>query len=137
MHAEVSLIRAIVETYFLGLHQGDAVMLQDLFHPDCVLKAPHQRRSMATWLQDVRQRVVPADIDHPWEYRIIWLEIMSEQAMVKLNCPLPHGHFTDYLGLLKEKNQWKIVNKMYAETRENYRASGVWSDSEWSLNLKS
>lgn len=126
---EVSRIRAIVETYFWGLHHGDPAALKELFHPDCILKAPHQRRSMETWLADVGRRAAPSEIDYPWEYRIIWLEMMAEQAMVKVNCPLPHGRFTDYLGFLKEDNHWKIVNKMYAETSELYRASGIWSDS--------
>jgi len=29
----------------------------------------------------------------------------------ELNCPLPHGHFVDYLGFLREDGIWKIVNR--------------------------
>ena len=107
-------IRAMVDEYFIGLHQGDAVRLAALFHPECVLKTPGLCRSGDKWLADVLSRPVPHEIGHPWNYQIIWLELEGDQAMVKVNCPLPHGHFIDYLGFLYENGAWKIVNKMYA-----------------------
>ena len=108
-------IHAMVDEYFTGLHQGDATRLAALFHPECVLKAPGLWRSRDKWLADVASRSVPHEIEHPWNYQIIWLELEGDQAMVKVNCPLPHGHFIDYLGLLHENGVWKIVSKMYAE----------------------
>lgn len=107
-------IRAMVDEYFAGLHHGDAARLAPLFDDDCVLKAPDLRRACRTWLADVSNRPVPYAIGHRWDYRIVWLECEGYQAMVKVNCPLPHGQFVDYLGFLKESGRWKIVNKMYA-----------------------
>ena len=107
-------IENIVTAYFQGLHQGDAKLLMTLFHPDCVLKAPGLRRELANWLEDVQLRPIPQQQGHLWSYQILTLEIEGEQAMVKVRCPLPHGDFVDYLGLLKENQQWLIVNKMYA-----------------------
>jgi len=107
-------IRAIANEYFAGLHEGDAARLAALFHPDCVLKTPGLRRTRDKWLADVSSRPVPRETGHPWNYQIIWLELEGGQAMVKVNCPLPHGHFIDYLGLLHENGVWKIVSKMYA-----------------------
>lgn len=113
MDAETE-IRAMVHDYFVGLHQGDAARLSTLFHRDCVLKTPGQRRTREQWLEDVKARPVPANRGHPWDYSIIRLEVEGDQAMVKVNCPLPHGRFVDYLGFLQEDGAWKIVNKMYA-----------------------
>jgi len=107
-------IRAMVSAYFTGLHQGDAARLLNLFHDDCILKAPGLRRTLQKWISDVSSRPIPHSIGHPWNYQIIWIELEGDQAMVKLNCPLPHGHFVDYLGFLREEGSWKIVNKMYA-----------------------
>ncbi|RLU02964.1 MAG: nuclear transport factor 2 family protein [Ketobacter sp.] len=115
MPPDEAFIREMLERYFQGLHQGDAGLLKPLFHSDCVLKAPGLRRSRDTWLADVLTRPVPAAQGHPWRYQVIWLEVLGEQAMAKVNCPLPHGHFMDYLGFLKEAGEWRIVNKMYAE----------------------
>lgn len=111
-------IRAMVEQYFDGLHHGDVSLLAGLFHADCELKTPNNRRSRKKWLSDVASRPVPYDIGHPWSYQILWLELEGDQAMVKVRCPLPHGNFTDYLGFLREGGVWKIVNKMYALERE-------------------
>ncbi|MYM63374.1 nuclear transport factor 2 family protein [Pseudomaricurvus sp. HS19] len=113
-----ALITTLVEQYFYGLHYGEADVLSALFHPDCVLKAPGLRRDLSQWLQQVRQRPVPAASNHPWHYRLLKLDIDGEQAMAKINCPLPHGHFIDYLGLLREEGKWLIVNKMYAVREE-------------------
>lgn len=113
MSAEAEL-RAMVNQYFTGLHRGDVASLATLFHPDCVLKAPGLRRGLPEWLANVSARPVPHAIGHVWNYRIIWLALDGDQAMAKVNCPLPHGHFIDYLGFLREAGSWKIVNKMYA-----------------------
>ena len=71
-------------------------------------------RDRNEWLTDVARRPIPAHIGHPENYRILRVELADSQAMVKVACPLPHGNFTDYLGLLKEDGVWRIVNKMYA-----------------------
>ena len=113
MSAEAD-IKEMVGRYFDGLHHGDVALLRPLFHPDCILKMPGGRRSRAQWLDDVASRPIPYETGHPWNYRILSLELEGDQAMVKAKCPLPHGNFTDYLGLLNENGVWKIVNKMYA-----------------------
>ena len=38
------------------------------------------------------------------------LEIVGDQAIAKVDAPLLAAHFIDFLGLLKEDGQWKIVN---------------------------
>lgn len=111
-------IRTMVQDYFQGLHQGDATRLAALFHEDCVLKSPGSRRDLQRWLFDVANRPVPEAIGHTWAYRVVWLEVEGAQAMVKVDCPLPHGRYTDYLGFLHEGGHWKIVQKMYAHHPE-------------------
>ena len=106
MDTEQPQLEAMVIEYFQGLHTGDTDRLSPLFHQDCVLKAPGLRRTLNEWLT--------AHIGHPENYRILRVELAGSQAMVKVACPLPHGNFTDYLGLLKEDGVWRIVNKMYA-----------------------
>lgn len=107
-------IHTMVQSYFSGLHHGDAELLATLFHPDCVLKAPGLRRTMARWLDHVAHRPVPAVLGQPWNFQILALDVQGDQAMVKVDCPLPHGHFIDFLGCLREDGRWRIVNKMYA-----------------------
>ena len=48
-----------------------------------------------------------------YNFHVMSLEIIGDQALVKVNVPLLAAHFIDFLGLLKEEGQWKIVNKMF------------------------
>jgi len=48
-----------------------------------------------------------------YNFNIQSLEIIGDQAMAIVDAPLLAAHFIDFLGLLKENDQWKIVNKMY------------------------
>ena len=107
-------LRAMIDQYFSGLHRGDVDSLSTLFHADCVLKAPGLRRGLTEWLANVSARPAPHATGHAWDYGIIRLELEGDQAMAKVSCPLPHGHFIDYLGFLREGGAWKIANKMYA-----------------------
>ena len=112
----------VAHSYFYGLHNADVPLLRSLFHPDCVLKAPSLRRDREQWLALVGSRPVPAHENAPYEYRILHIDILGEQAMIKVFCPLLGAPFIDFLGLLKEQGNWLIVNKMYADMPANMRA---------------
>lgn len=108
-------IKALIQGYFDGLHHADVDKLNRIFAPDCVLKAPGIRRTKTEWLQLVKSRPVPAEQNAAYDYQILNIEILGDQAMVKVDVPLLGSHFVDYLGLLRENGEWLIVNKMYAD----------------------
>ncbi|WP_075989995.1 nuclear transport factor 2 family protein [Vibrio fluvialis] len=108
-------IIAIINHYFDGLHRGDAVLLGRIFHPDVCLKAPGVRRSMTEWLNDVSERKSPEQLSLAFNFKIESLDIVKDQAMAKIHCPLFSFHYIDFLGLLKEDGQWRIVSKMYTD----------------------
>jgi 4-oxalocrotonate tautomerase len=112
---DIDLITDIVKGYFDGLHTGDTEKLKLIFHPDAYLKAPGLRRSLIEWLDLLSKRENPVEHGADYNYRILSIDIVNEQAMVKLVCPLQGHTYIDFLGLLKEKGHWLIVNKMYAD----------------------
>lgn len=105
----------IVQRYFYGLHYGDVAKLRAIFHADAFLKAPGSRRSLEQWLSDVSCRPVPSQQGRPFKYKVLSIEVIKDQAMVKLDCPLFEHRYIDFLGLLKEEGHWKIVTKMYTD----------------------
>lgn len=107
-------IHQILEQYCQGLHQGDVTLLRPLFSADVVLKAPSIRRDLNTWLALVESRPKPAQLGHPYGFRILQIEMRGEQAMAQVHCPLLGQVYHDYLGLLFEQGRWVIVSKMYA-----------------------
>jgi len=113
--SDFSRISAILQNYFDGLHHGDVDKLAAQFHPDAWLKAPGTRRSLNQWLTDVSSRPVPAALNKPYAFEILSIDVVQDQAMAKIKCPLFEFNYVDFLGLLKEQGQWRIVTKMYTD----------------------
>lgn len=111
-------VTTIVQQYFDGLHNGDVEKLSAIFHSDASLKTPGNRRSVKQWLTDVANRPTPQEQGRAFEFKILSLDIVQDQAMVKIHCPLFNFNYIDFLGLLKENEQWLIVNKMYTDTKQ-------------------
>lgn len=111
--ADYQAIIGVLNEYFDGLYAGDVVKLRGIFHEDAVLKGNQYRRRRDDWLDAVANRPVPQDEGWAFEFNILSLEIVGDQAMAKVDAPLPAAHFVDFLGLLKEDGQWRIVNKMF------------------------
>ncbi len=116
--SEVRIIEQIITDYFDGLYEADVEKLRKIFHEDAYLKAPGLRRSRDEWLQAVGNRPVPKQENEPYGFKILSTDIVGEQAMVKLECPLFDKFYIDFIGLLKENGQWLIVNKMYCDMAE-------------------
>ena len=106
-------INEILQDYFGGLYEVDVDKLRAIFHLDTVLKANGLRKTRDEWLDAIASRPVPKEHGFNYDFNVISIEIINDQAMVKANVPLMAGHYIDYLGLLKEDGRWLIVNKMY------------------------
>ena len=106
-------IVGLLNDYFDGLFEGDVEKLRSIFHADAWLKGNNYRKTLNEWLEAVANRPIPCDEGMEYNFNIQSLEIIGDQAMAKVDAPLLAAHFIDFLGLLKEDGQWKIVNKMY------------------------
>lgn len=116
--SEFETVMTLVQDYFDGLHYGDVSKLRNIFHPDAFLQAPGLRRSLEQWLNAVANRPVPDKQGLPYDFKLLSIEIIKDQAVVKLECPLFELAYIDFLGLLKENGRWLIVNKMFTDLRE-------------------
>jgi hypothetical protein len=116
---EFKLVMALIADYCDGLHHGDVAKLRSIFHTDAFLKAPDLRRSLEEWLTAVSTRPIPEKEGRSYDFKLLSIEIIKDQAMVKLECPLFDHFYIDYLGLLKENGRWLIVNKMYTDLQDD------------------
>ena len=117
--SEFETVMALVQDYFDGLHYGDVPKLRAIFHPDAFLKAPGLRRSLEQWLDAVASRPVPDEQGLPYDFKLLSIEIIKDQAMVKLECPLFEHAYIDFSGRLKENGRWLIVNKMFTDLQDS------------------
>ena len=114
-------ITRLLNEYFEGLYNADEKQLRKVFHPTANLQSQGLRLTRDEWLHRVVNRAIPSEIIESYHYKIINIDILGEQAMVKAECPLLGNFYIDFLSLLKEKGQWKIVNKMYSNAPDNYQ----------------
>ncbi|WP_428356800.1 nuclear transport factor 2 family protein [Methyloprofundus sp.] len=114
-------ITRLLNEYFEGLYNADTKRLRQVFHPTANLQSQGLRLTRDEWLHRVVNRAIPSEINESYRYKIINIDILGEQAMAKVECPLLGNFYIDFLSLLKEKGQWTIVNKMYANAPENYQ----------------
>ncbi|WP_415883886.1 nuclear transport factor 2 family protein [Neptuniibacter sp. QD34_54] len=122
---DFTMIQSIINTYFTGLYQGNSDQLKAIFHPTAMLKSPGNFRSLERWLEDVKTRATPKSLGQPFNFKILSIEIIQDQAMVKLECPLFDYFYIDFLGLLKEQGRWLIVNKMYTDIAQTTDIAAV------------
>ena len=111
--SDYEAIIGLLNDYFDGLYEGDVDKLRNVFHDDAWLKGNDYRKTRDEWLEAVANRPVPRDEGMEFNFNIVSLEIVDDQAMAKVDVPLLAAHFIDFLGLLKEGGQWRIVNKMF------------------------
>lgn len=108
-------ITQLIETYFNGLYNGDTQLLDNLFQDESWLITPHGRRSKRQWLKDVANRPSPKELNQDYLFSILAVDIISDQAMVKVYCPMFEFKYVDFLGLVKSDDKWLIASKMYTD----------------------
>lgn len=113
--SDLAQIERVVMDYFVGLHHADVTRLDRIFDSRAQLQAPGIRRSKQEWLALVASRAVPGDRGDAFAYRLLSIDLVGDQAVARVRCPLLGRDYIDFLGLLKEQGCWRIVNKMYAD----------------------
>ena len=112
-------LEATLQTYFDGLHEGDADKLASVFHSGSSLtwEVDGERRELSRddWLEAVRNRPSARATGLARDDAILLLDQSGPgTAFAKVKCQLPPRYFTDYLNLLKIDGRWLIVQKIYA-----------------------
>ena len=114
-----SAIEQAIQTYFDGLHEGDADKLASVFHPTAALTYEQGGElvvlPLAKWLQSVRERPSPKSKGLARDDAILLLDQSGPaSAFVKVKCQIPPLYFTDYLSLLKIGGKWVVAQKVFA-----------------------
>ena len=122
MPDDLSSIKAAVETYLDGLHEGDAEKLAAVFHPTSSLT--YEENGALTplprdqWLEAVRTRPSPKARGLARHDEVLQIDQSSPTtAFVKLKCAIPPRFFTDYLCFLKVEGKWQVAQKVFATER--------------------
>ncbi len=112
-------IERATQTYFDGLHEGDADKLASVFHPTSVLTFEQDGKLVELtrdqWLEGVRARPSAKAKGLARDDAVLLIDQSSPvTAFAKVRCQIPPRYFTDYLSFVKADGEWKVAQKVFA-----------------------
>ena len=117
--ADLEAVRDTIQNYFDGLYDGDLEKMGRAFHPCCHLYSGSnggvQDESAPDWFQRIRNRPSPASQGAARRDRILSIDLTGAgSALAKVQVLAPSGCYSDYLSLLRLREGWRIVAKVFA-----------------------
>lgn len=113
----IKKIEILITHYFEGIFQGDTTKLKACFHGNSHIygdiKGADYLKNIKEYLEGVKNRNSPKDLDETFKMKIIGIDILGKIAMAKLHVPMLGFNYYDYLSLAKINNDWVIVNKLF------------------------
>lgn len=110
-------VESLIANYFEGIFNGNVAKLETCFHENAYIygdiKDVDYLKSVNEYLEGVRNRESPKDLNESLKMKIIGIDIMGKIAMAKLHVPMLGYNYYDYLSLTKINDEWKIVNKVF------------------------
>lgn len=118
MTSPVAAVERVLQDYFDGLHQSDVTLLAGVFHPRAVYatadETPPLVRSMAEYFPVVAARVSPASRGEARKDAIDSIEFAGDNtALAKVRCSIGDRDFVDFLSLIRENGEWRIIAKVF------------------------
>ena len=118
MDSDEQAIRQHIERhYFDGVRRSDTALAHGAFHPVAsmyfIREGKLVQRSIPDWLADIaRNAPKPAQPDS-FKRRVLDVDVSGNAATAKLQLDYANSVIIDYMSLLKENGQWRIVNKIF------------------------
>ncbi len=104
----------VVCTYYMdGATNGDSVMFSKAFVPDGQMRYMRNDTLMNVSLKDFMARMRNTGVKLNRKTKIESIQVYGNAATAKLTIEYPTFYFHDIMGLLKTKDGWKIVSKIF------------------------
>ncbi|OXA89996.1 nuclear transport factor 2 family protein [Flavobacterium hercynium] len=110
---EKALIEKAMQSYLDGWQTGDTIKLGKVIHATCKLKNIVDDQIVVTDRKTYLSRFQPHPKAKGVEGKVLAIDITGNTAAVKSEIRTPEVVITDYFNLLKLKDQWYIVDKIY------------------------
>lgn len=105
----------IVCNYYLdGGTNGDSVMFSKAFVPDGQMRYMRNDTLFNVLLKDFMARARNTGAKQDRKTKIENIQVFGNAATAKLTIEYPTFYFHDIMGLLKTKEGWKIVSKIFS-----------------------
>lgn len=115
---EFAAVETVLNRYFDGLYHSDTSILGTVFHEKaiyaCATEAPLVYLTMDQYFPIVDKRPSPASKGEARLDKIISIRFAGPTtAFAEVNCAIGPKYFTDYLTLVKDGGEWRIISKVF------------------------
>lgn len=113
-------ITKTLNDYFKAIYEGNVELLGNTFYPGTLLfgdvKGQPYYKTLAQYLDGVKNRQSPRDSGKPFKGQIISIEIINSIAVAKVTVKMYEFNYNELLSFHKFDGHWLIVNKMITDT---------------------
>ncbi len=106
-------IQTVVTYYLDGGTNGDSVMFSKAFVPDGQMRYMRNDTLFNVSLKDFMARARNNGVKQERKTKIESINVFGDAATAKLTIEYPTFYFHDIMSLLKTKDGWKIVSKIF------------------------
>lgn len=106
-------IQTVLTYYLDGGTNGDSVMFSKAFVPDGQMRYMRNDTLLNVSLKDFMARVRNNGAKQDRKTKIENIQVFGNAASAKLTIEYPTFYFHDIMSLLKTKDGWKIVGKIF------------------------
>jgi len=106
-------IQTVLTYYLDGGTNGDSVMFSKAFVPDGQMRYMRNDTVMNVVLKDFMARARNNGVKQDRKTKIENIQVFGNAASAKLTIEYPTFYFHDIMSLLKTKDGWKIVGKIF------------------------
>lgn len=106
-------IQTVVTYYLDGGTNGDSVMFSKAFVPDGQMRYMRNDTLFNVSLKDFMARARNNGVKQERKTKIESIQVFGNAATAKLTIEYPTFYFHDIMSLLKTKDGWKIVSKIF------------------------
>ena len=110
---EVEAVKTVCNYYLDGGTNGDSVLFSKAFVPDGQLRYMRNDTLFNVSLKDFTARIRNTGVKQDRKTKIEYIQVFGNAATAKLTIEYPTFYFHDIMGLLKTKDGWKIVSKIF------------------------
>lgn len=111
---------ALEDYYFKGIYEGDLSLLKEIYFPGTLLfgdvKGQPYFKNLDQYLDGVKNRVSPKDIDKPFEGEIIDIRVTNSIAVAEVKLKMYDFYYHEFLSFHRLNGKWLLVNKMMSDT---------------------
>ena len=110
---EIDAVKTVCNYYIDGGTNGDSVTFSKAFSPTGLMQFMRNDTLQILSLKDFMARMLNSGKKQDRKAKIESVEVYGNAAMAKITIEYATFYFHDIMGLLKTKDGWKIVSKIF------------------------